>query len=449
MIKGKHVDIKVGLIFTILILISGCFKATVCLQLTIEKTNLSLEGKFSDSATIQHLRPSSELKTKSVTGPSYSYPPFMVNNNTLFVNEIYESITVLDISELSNPKFISNTDFNIEDKDGRHLLLHENNLLFSIRSLKKDNSLYDFYFEVINTSALDSLVLEANVKLATDEPYYNRWRNPESFGFMQLEHHTFFFIGHTVIDCTDINNVMKIDYSFGSDFEADYNDYQRYVVKDNLMILPTKNETNAVGIVIYEFESFSPPVKIGEWFGEVNTSKSYMYLDEQRVYMGWTELEVFDISNVTKPEHLGFLNFTDSHRVNVFYNNHIISLYYENLTIYNATNVEDISILGRYQNEDPINYGYIVDHLFDRNKVTDDRLYCSFGGSEFEDKVLIIFNWSDPTNITVLAMLGTTSYISKNMSAIGYLEFLLFNVAIIITITVIIGKRKKGKERYE
>ncbi len=100
---------------------------------------------------------------------------------------------------------------------------------------------------------------------------------------MHLENQVLFFIGKTTIDCTNLDDVKVIDYSFGSEFDIYYNKYQQYVIKDDLMILPTKNETGSIGFVIYEFAASTQPIKIGEWFGEINLSSIYFTaLDNER-----------------------------------------------------------------------------------------------------------------------------------------------------------------------
>ncbi len=431
--RGKFSKRKNFTIFLILILL--LFNLVSHLQLANSRKTLLLnETLFDFPLSTQNNHKEND---PIVQFAPYAFVPFIVRDEVLFLNDDLDTITIYDISDLSNPEVLSSTDLglNLTDIYLRYFLLIDDDLLFSIRRSNSKN-----YFEIINVSSLYDPFLEAEIVLTGD------LLSLYSFGVMNLEQHKFFFIGGMTVDFTNTEDIdiEFIDYRFGSELGSDYNDYQRYVVKDNLMILPTKNASNAVGIVIYEFESFSQPVKIGEWFGELSLPSIYFAaLDNERFYMGYYEISIFNLTEITTPTRLGSFNITEEFQRMVFYNNYITTMNLDKLAIYNATDIEAVSVVGIYEVNDS-KLGLLDHNKFDQNKITEDRIYCTLNPSDYRYKTLAIINWSDPTNPTVLAFLGLPKTSTNRFSAIGYLEFLLVNLVMVISVTFIRLRKKKA-----
>ncbi len=160
------------------------------------------------------------------------------------------------------------------------------------------------------------------------------------------------------------------------------------------------------------------------------------------MYIGGREIEIFDLTEITTPTRLGFINITESCPGKVFYKNYVFTMNNFEFAVYNATDVSNFSKLGTYEALGGMGLGFFDYQTFDRNKITDDRIYITYNPNNYDSKAIVIFNWTDPTNLTVLAYIGNTKYISENMSAIRFLEYLIFNLTI-VGIFIVIRKNRK------
>jgi hypothetical protein len=351
---------------------------------------------------------------------------FLVENTSNF-----QELTILGIETIT--------------QDSREFLLKHNDYLLAI---KRDNVGVD-YAEFIDVSDLANPKLKS--VLLVPSSYTISAFHKHCLGLASIDTGEFLFIqsyeesGYLCFNISDMNQPALLEsYQFPSEVETYYNEFQRFLIRDNLLFVPTRNASSALGFVVYNITSLTSFTKIGEWFGTTNLSNVNSIIvsgDSLFLKNGHNRIEVHNIENITHPTREGYIELDYSYG-SYFREHYLISIGVRELFIYDFSNITDL-IETSYFHYTVDTEAAIKDHIFDENKITAEHIYIPFDVIS-PSQVLYVFDWSDPYNMSIKAKLGFLAPTTKRFS---YISISFVSIMFVCTV-LIVRIKKKWKNRY-
>jgi len=396
--------------------------------------------------------PDFSLKNINAAMAEFTFRDFYVHEPYLFV-EVDARLFILNSSGFQKLTILGEQQ---SPDSGREFLFKHNDYLFMIRREHYFGQTPEDidYLEIIDVSDLTNPFLIGEVMLPssygiTAHDFHSSGLitiGEQRYIFMHALYHDYFL----TINCTTINTPTLVEYNnFPGEAGIYYGHYQRFYVHDNQMFIPTKNSTDSKGFVVYNFTSLQALTKVTEWFGNTNVSSfDSIQVSQDYVYMKSVEahIEVISIQNLTAPTRKGYINLGFCHK-SYFHGDYLIAFLglfdYPNITIFDYSDIGNLTKTSSYLHPG-IDYGKFNFLVFTESMITSSHIYVPIEMTDYGDKTLYIFDWSDPYNLTVKATFGFIPKTNTSgLSIFLYNSFLLFMVAIVYVIEIKYMKRRK------
>jgi len=359
---------------------------------------------------------------------NYSCPDFYLEHGLLYT--LFKSrLLVLNNTDPNQLVFVGEQDSSIASQTSREIIWKYNDYLLLLRrEVHYGQTPEDIdYFEVIDVSNPTEPVLMSEMRFPSS--YSFSYKDIHSRGIVTKENELYLILHCNdetdllCINCTTLSQPAFVDGYTNFPTEADeaYTTFQRFVIRDNLLFIPTKNASLVLGFAVYNFTSIDTVTKVGDWFGATNLtkvdfvelSKDFLCLKEESPTDVITGIDLFNISNLVEPTRLGSMKHFSMGLFLTY--PYLITHNYSNLLITDISNIEYPIVTDMFDYCETFTDRKIDFYVFDSNKITETSIYLPEFYTNLNE-TLHILDWSDPSNITITAILGFGEFLYTNSS---------------------------------
>jgi hypothetical protein len=248
-----------------------------------------------------------------------------------------------------------------------------------------------------------------------------------------------------------LTNPVKVeDYWFPSEMNQYYTIMDRFYIRDGLIFIPTRNESSHIGFVVFNMTSLQICSKVTQWFGDVNiTGVAELFANQEVVFLeDYSGGEVFDISNLTAPKRIGYVDIHRYYKLAIIDTNFFVSIYDDTAEIYNYTDTQNITKICSYSlpYEDE---GVFHSDEIEESKIVGNRIYLPRYFTIYKNRTLLILKWNAPNSLEVLSLIGFPEFYTSQRFSLKNIPIIVMSLIITVFIHQIIRKRKKMKKHHQ
>ncbi len=385
--------------------------------------------------------------------PMYFAPRFFVEDDIVYgINS--RGIVIMNNSDPTKLELIGKTN---EELHSRTFLTKYNNLIFMIRNEHYFEDGHEYYssLEIYDVEDLSEpkLLGELFLDYATRYEDHKTFTSPHSCGVVEIDNDIYYLwqAGEYLVafDCSSLTNPIKVEnFWFTSEMGQYYQVMKRFYIKNNLFIVPTRNESSTFGFGIFNMTSLQNFNKVSQWFGDVNISRvNELFVKQERLYLKeYPGGEVFDISNITAPTRIGYINISSYYYPTIIDNSFFVSALDDTIEIYNYTDIHNITKICSYSM--PIeDYGNFYFEGMDESKIAGNRIYLPRANTIYENTTLLILKWNEPNSLELLSLMGFPDFYSSKKFSITIKHHIANGLILTVIIYQIIMLRKKKKSQ--
>ena len=382
------------------------------------------------------------LINQNVTGQIDSQELDVSKENPIpiyLASNVFSVDNLLIVDTFSELQFFNNT--NKEDPQylWEYKLLYYMNdyinvddLLYSTGRIRNDSTTQNYYFVVHSINQNASLELIREYYLPYGYSDFIILKNDSSMVLtINSDRQSL-----SLFNCTGNLVELPIEYTHESFFVNDVKITGSFY-EEGYLILETRDyDLDNKTVAIFDMSNYTQPKLLLSWHSIIATPNFYngLSVEGNRLYLttNYGYAKVLNITDDKTLEDLGFFNTGHSHGFMKIVEYYAFISTGNSINIFNLADWENISQMGSYNRTE--NQG-----TFDVFFVIDDLIYLSHYTSR-TDNLLILLDWSDPSNPFFIRTFGYPY--TENINA-----FILAVPIVFLVFTVGFSKRKREENK--